>query len=89
MFNPPGGADVSSKVSWQISSMCAVHVGECMTILSVIQNWVEAYSARRYGKSVADARTAWKILHRSIYNCSDGIAVTFPYLFPLSVFLSP
>jgi alpha-N-acetylglucosaminidase len=54
-----------------------------------VENWVEAYSARRYGKSVADARTAWKILHRSIYNCSDGIAVTFPYLFPLSVFLSP
>jgi alpha-N-acetylglucosaminidase len=45
-----------------------------MTILSVVQNWVEAYSARRYGKSVADARTAWKILHQSIYNCSDGIA---------------
>ncbi|CAK9870707.1 unnamed protein product [Sphagnum jensenii] len=39
-----------------------------------VENWVEAYSARRYGKSVADARTAWKILHRSIYNCSDGIA---------------
>jgi alpha-N-acetylglucosaminidase len=58
-----------------------------MTILSVVQNWVEAYSARRYGKSVADARTAWKILHQSIYNCSDGIAVTFPYLSPYLFFI--
>ncbi|XP_057808411.1 alpha-N-acetylglucosaminidase [Salvia miltiorrhiza] len=39
-----------------------------------LQEWLTEYSRRRYGKSVKQVETAWKILHRSIYNCTDGIA---------------
>lgn len=39
------------------------------------QEWLTIYSRRRYGKSVQQVETAWKILHQSIYNCTDGIAV--------------
>ncbi|KAI7734981.1 hypothetical protein M8C21_020771 [Ambrosia artemisiifolia] len=36
--------------------------------------WLKIYSRRRYGKAVKQAESAWEILHRSIYNCTDGIA---------------
>lgn len=39
-----------------------------------VEDWIETYARRRYGESTAGARIAWKILHQSIYNCSDGIA---------------
>nr|XP_043623861.1 alpha-N-acetylglucosaminidase isoform X1 [Erigeron canadensis] len=39
-----------------------------------VEEWLNIYSHRRYGKTVKQAESAWEILHRSIYNCSDGIA---------------
>ncbi|KAK6140422.1 hypothetical protein DH2020_025832 [Rehmannia glutinosa] len=39
-----------------------------------LEEWLTTYSRRRYGKSVYQVEDAWKILHRTIYNCSDGIA---------------
>lgn len=39
------------------------------------QEWLTHYSRRRYGKSSEQVEDAWKILHRTIYNCTDGIAV--------------
>uniref|UniRef100_A0A7I4B8L3 Alpha-N-acetylglucosaminidase n=1 Tax=Physcomitrium patens TaxID=3218 RepID=A0A7I4B8L3_PHYPA len=40
----------------------------------VVEDWIEEYARRRYGELTAGARIAWKMLHESIYNCSDGIA---------------
>lgn len=45
-----------------------------------MQDWLNVYSHRRYGKTVKQAEVAWDILHQTIYNCSDGIAVRFSYL---------
>ncbi|KAK6119256.1 hypothetical protein DH2020_047002 [Rehmannia glutinosa] len=39
-----------------------------------LEEWLTTYSRRRYGKSVYQVEAAWKILHRTIYNCTDGIA---------------
>ncbi|EYU27032.1 hypothetical protein ABFS82_02G117000 [Erythranthe guttata] len=39
-----------------------------------LEEWLTTYSRRRYGKSVNEVESAWKILHRTIYNCTDGIA---------------
>ncbi|XP_078446491.1 alpha-N-acetylglucosaminidase family / NAGLU family [Wolffia australiana] len=39
-----------------------------------LEKWVKNYSQRRYGKSIPEIEMAWKILHRTIYNCTDGIA---------------
>ncbi|KAI3445054.1 hypothetical protein Pfo_001719 [Paulownia fortunei] len=39
-----------------------------------LEEWLTTYSRRRYGKSVNQVEAAWKILHRTIYNCTDGIA---------------
>ncbi|GER27712.1 alpha-N-acetylglucosaminidase [Striga asiatica] len=39
-----------------------------------LQEWLTTYSRRRYGKHVQEVEAAWKILHRTIYNCTDGIA---------------
>ncbi|KAG8391201.1 hypothetical protein BUALT_Bualt01G0163200 [Buddleja alternifolia] len=39
-----------------------------------LEEWLTTYSHRRYGKSVDQVEAAWKILHSSIYNCTDGIA---------------
>ncbi|KAL3815103.1 hypothetical protein ACJIZ3_016371 [Penstemon smallii] len=39
-----------------------------------LEEWLTTYSRRRYGKSVDQVEAAWKILHRTIYNCTDGIA---------------
>ncbi|XP_020532861.1 alpha-N-acetylglucosaminidase isoform X2 [Jatropha curcas] len=39
-----------------------------------VLEWLKSYSRRRYGKAVHHVEAAWKILHRTIYNCTDGIA---------------
>ncbi|KAL2478430.1 alpha-N-acetylglucosaminidase family/NAGLU family [Forsythia ovata] len=39
-----------------------------------LEDWLITYSRRRYGKAVKQIETAWKILHHTIYNCTDGIA---------------
>lgn len=39
-----------------------------------LEEWLTMYSRRRYGKSVKQVEAAWKILRRTIYNCTDGIA---------------
>ncbi|KAK6140534.1 hypothetical protein DH2020_025711 [Rehmannia glutinosa] len=39
-----------------------------------LEEWLTTYSHRRYGKSVYQVEDAWKILHHTIYNCTDGIA---------------
>uniref|UniRef100_F6V812 Alpha-N-acetylglucosaminidase n=1 Tax=Equus caballus TaxID=9796 RepID=F6V812_HORSE len=35
-----------------------------------LEAWVTSFAARRYGVSHKDAETAWKLLLRSVYNCS-------------------
>lgn len=42
-----------------------------------MQDWLKTYSRRRYGNVVHQVEAAWQILHRTIYNCTDGIAVRF------------
>ncbi|KAF3437335.1 hypothetical protein FNV43_RR20088 [Rhamnella rubrinervis] len=39
-----------------------------------VQEWLKFYTRRRYGKAVHQVEEAWEILHRTIYNCTDGIA---------------
>ncbi|XP_047322324.1 alpha-N-acetylglucosaminidase isoform X2 [Impatiens glandulifera] len=39
----------------------------------IVKEWLKVYLGRRYGKSVHQVETAWEILHRTIYNCTDGI----------------
>lgn len=39
-----------------------------------LEEWLKIYSHRRYGKAVDQVEAAWKILHETIYNCTDGIA---------------
>lgn len=39
----------------------------------VVKDWLKVYVGRRYGKSVHQVEKAWEILHRTIYNCTDGI----------------
>jgi len=39
-----------------------------------MEDWIKTYSTRRYGVKTAGAQIAWRMLRRSIYNCSDGIA---------------
>ncbi|KAF8403783.1 hypothetical protein HHK36_011889 [Tetracentron sinense] len=39
-----------------------------------LEEWLKTYSHRRYGKAVHQIEAAWKILYRTIYNCTDGIA---------------
>ncbi|XP_075507071.1 alpha-N-acetylglucosaminidase [Primulina tabacum] len=39
-----------------------------------LEEWLTSYSRRRYGKIVNQVEDAWKILHRTVYNCTDGIA---------------
>ncbi|KAG9458243.1 hypothetical protein H6P81_002751 [Aristolochia fimbriata] len=54
-----------------------------------LEEWLQSYSQRRYGKAVSQTEAAWKILYGTIYNCTDGIAdhnrdfiVQFPDLDP-------
>lgn len=44
----------------------------------ILKEWLKTYTRRRYGKAVHQVEEAWEILHRTIYNCTDGIAVCFP-----------
>ncbi|KAL9273894.1 Alpha-N-acetylglucosaminidase-like protein [Drosera capensis] len=39
-----------------------------------LKQWLKSYARRRYGKAVEQVEAAWEILHRTIYNCIDGIA---------------
>ncbi|KAK9913048.1 hypothetical protein M0R45_036874 [Rubus argutus] len=39
-----------------------------------VQDWLKTYARRRYGNVVHQVEAAWQILHRTIYNCTDGIA---------------
>ncbi|GFP92397.1 alpha-n-acetylglucosaminidase [Phtheirospermum japonicum] len=39
-----------------------------------LEEWLTMYSRRRYGKPMNQTEAAWKVLHRTIYNCTDGIA---------------
>uniref|UniRef100_A0A166HZ55 Alpha-N-acetylglucosaminidase C-terminal domain-containing protein n=1 Tax=Daucus carota subsp. sativus TaxID=79200 RepID=A0A166HZ55_DAUCS len=39
-----------------------------------MKEWLKNYSSRRYGKAVSEVEEAWKILHRTVYNCTDSIA---------------
>ncbi|XP_059651881.1 alpha-N-acetylglucosaminidase isoform X2 [Cornus florida] len=39
-----------------------------------VEEWLKTYSRRRYGKAVHQVEAAWEILHRTVYNCTDGIA---------------
>ncbi|WOG84235.1 hypothetical protein DCAR_0103417 [Daucus carota subsp. sativus] len=39
-----------------------------------LEEWLKNYSSRRYGKAVSEVEEAWKILHRTVYNCTDSIA---------------
>lgn len=48
---------------------------ECDLTLLLLKEWLKFYSRRRYGKAVHQVEAAWDILHHTIYNCTDGIAV--------------
>ncbi|XP_058077596.1 alpha-N-acetylglucosaminidase isoform X2 [Magnolia sinica] len=39
-----------------------------------VVEWLKSYSHRRYGRAVHQSDAAWKILYKTIYNCTDGIA---------------
>ncbi|CAI9103014.1 OLC1v1001424C2 [Oldenlandia corymbosa var. corymbosa] len=39
-----------------------------------VEEWLKIYSRRRYGKAMDQVEAAWKILHSTIYNCTDGVA---------------
>lgn len=59
---------------WWLLKLFSVHMQ--LTLLS-LQDWLKTYSRRRYGKTVHQVEAAWEILHHTIYNCTDGIAVSF------------
>uniref|UniRef100_A0A453D7J7 Alpha-N-acetylglucosaminidase C-terminal domain-containing protein n=1 Tax=Aegilops tauschii subsp. strangulata TaxID=200361 RepID=A0A453D7J7_AEGTS len=57
-----------------------------------LQVWVETYPTRRYGKSVVGLQDAWRILHQTLYNCTDGkndknrdVIVAFPDVEPFVI----
>ncbi|KAI5010321.1 hypothetical protein ZWY2020_012458 [Hordeum vulgare] len=57
--------------------------------------WVETYPTRRSRKSVVGLQDAWRILHQTLYNCTDGkndknrdVIVAFPDVEP-SVIQTP
>lgn len=54
-----------------------------------VKEWIELYSARRYGRSVPTIQNAWNILYHTVYNCTDGahdknrdVIVAFPDVNP-------
>ena len=51
---------------------------QCYLTPLILKEWLKIYARRRYGKAVHQVEEAWGILHRTIYNCTDGIAVCFP-----------
>ncbi|KAK8967812.1 hypothetical protein KSP40_PGU018700 [Platanthera guangdongensis] len=53
------------------------------------KEWLNSYPRRRYGKLVPALQDAWRVLHHSIYNCTDGandknrdVIVAFPDVEP-------
>ncbi|VAH53097.1 unnamed protein product [Triticum turgidum subsp. durum] len=57
-----------------------------------LQVWIETYPTRRYGKSVVGLQDAWRILHQTLYNCTDGkndknrdVIVAFPDVEPFVI----
>lgn len=57
-----------------------------------IETWINLYSERRYGKYIPSIQDAWKILHHTLYNCTDGypdknrdVIVYFPDVSPTSI----
>jgi alpha-N-acetylglucosaminidase len=40
-----------------------------------VEDWLKTYTYRRYGQANAEIEKAWRYLYRTIYNCTDGIAV--------------
>lgn len=54
-----------------------------------VKEWIDLYSARRYGRSVPTIQNAWNILYHTVYNCTDGaydknrdVIVAFPDVNP-------
>ncbi|KAJ3698239.1 hypothetical protein LUZ61_001944 [Rhynchospora tenuis] len=54
-----------------------------------VEEWLLLYSTRRYGKQIKGLKDAWKILLRTLYNCTDGaynknrdVIVAFPDVEP-------
>ncbi|GAV88459.1 NAGLU domain-containing protein/NAGLU_N domain-containing protein/NAGLU_C domain-containing protein [Cephalotus follicularis] len=39
-----------------------------------VLEWLKTYALRRYGKAVHQIETAWEILYRTVYNCTDRVA---------------
>ncbi|CAK7328991.1 unnamed protein product [Dovyalis caffra] len=59
-----------------------------------VKEWIDLYSARRYGRSVSLIRDAWNILYHTVYNCTDGaydknrdVIVAFPDVDPYSLLI--
>lgn len=59
------------------------------------KQWLDVYPRRRYGKHILSIQQAWEILHRTLYNCTDGandknrdVIVAFPDVDP-SMILTP
>lgn len=57
-----------------------------------VKKWVELYATRRYGRYLQSMQDAWKILYRTLYNCTDGgqdknrdVIVAFPDVDPSSI----
>ncbi|KAJ6418316.1 hypothetical protein OIU84_001654 [Salix udensis] len=57
-----------------------------------VKEWIDLYSARRYGRSVPTIQYAWNILYHTVYNCTDGaydknrdVIVAFPDVDPYFV----
>eukprot|EP00249_Psilotum_nudum_P007292 c20452_g2_i1 orf=151-2541(-) len=38
-----------------------------------LDDWIKTYSIRRYGTDSRGTQKAWDILHKTVYNCSDGL----------------
>ncbi|KAJ6672454.1 ALPHA-N-ACETYLGLUCOSAMINIDASE [Salix viminalis] len=57
-----------------------------------VKEWIDLYSARRYGRSVPTIQYSWNILYHTVYNCTDGaydknrdVIVAFPDVDPYFV----
>lgn len=58
--------DFMTEVSWRNESVN-------------LDDWVEKYSIRRYGKSDADSKKIWRLLKNSVYNYSQSVALHGQY----------
>ncbi|KAG9147805.1 hypothetical protein Leryth_003414 [Lithospermum erythrorhizon] len=57
-----------------------------------VETWISLYSERRYGGYIPLIQDAWRILHQTLYNCTDGypdknrdVIVYFPDVSPTSI----